>query len=807
MVRWGLTSHLRGWDLYLAIILIMGIAFFVFKDFLLLKNVLLFKDIGSDSITNLYPLLINVVDYIGSEGIPKWSFNQGMGQSILGVTTFDPFLIVFYLIGRDNLAFGLAYVEVLKIVLGGFFFFLYLRALSLSQYSAIVGGLLYSFTGYMILGGGWYIFSYDALCISLLLYSFEKLFQANLWYLLPIPIALISSYQPFYLYLYAILLFVYTLIRIIDEKGWDLNRLSLFFLKLASLFLLGMGISSVFLASNVLQLAQSPRVGGEASYFHTLMSQPVFGLAVPIQYISELLRTYSSDMLGTGNSFRGWGNYLESPLSYCGLISLLLAPQFFSFIDRRRRILYSLVFGAIAVPLVFPFFRYLFWGFTGDYFRAFSFFIVLGLLYLSLKALSYIDTRGHINMKVLAISLVIAISILYVPFGQKNQILNQGLRATASIFLVLYAILLAMMQSKRRKAFAQLLLLVAVCAELGYFSRITVNDRDVLSAKELRAKVGYNDFSNEAAAFIHSIDQSFFRVNKDYFSGPAMHSSLNDAEIQGYYGTISYHSFNQKYYIQFLQAVGVIRLGDEFGTRWAMGLSNRPLLQITGSVKYMFTKRTDNYLSPEGYEYMNTLGDVRVSRSKYALPLGFTYDTFITESDFAKLSQLQKDIALLRAVAVREDQRAQLGGFQSYAFSDTTATYTFVDLEHDTRARREDTLAIDHHSQNHFKGSVHVEKRKLLFFSIPYDKGWSATVDGHEASLDRVNIGFMGLWLEPGAHTIELEFEPPLLVAGAAVSLASLLAYGGLLVWWKKRRTETKSTHQPRDKAESVLHV
>ncbi len=798
----SLSEYLKGKEIHLLLILIFVVVIFVFKDFLFLKNTYLFKDIGSDSINWWYPNTVHLVDYLRTEGIPKWSFNQGMGQTILGVVNFDPFLLVFYLLGRDNVAYGIVYVEVLKIILAGIFFYLYLRVLELSTYSALVGGLLYGFTGYMILGGGWYIFSYDALCISLLLYSFEKLFKENVWYLLPIPIALMGSYQPFHLYLYAVLLFVYGLVRYVDEKEWNLKGLAVFYVKVASIYLLGIALSSIFFFANVLQLLQGPRAGGEASYFQKLSSQPIFGLAPAVQYISVVLRSYSSDLLGTGNFFKGWGNYLESPLTYCGLLSLLLAPQFFVFQDRRRRIIFSVALVLCMIPLLFPFFRYVFWGFTGDYFRVLSFFITLGLLYLSLRSLSNIDNRNALDINILVASLIVALGILYIPFDQKNQIIDQSVRIAATIFLVIYAILLVVMRLRTYKAYAQVFLLVVLCMELAYFSSITVNKRDVLTSIELHQKMGYNDYTNEAVAFIDSIDRGFFRVNKDYFSGPAMHGSLNDAKIQRYRGTTSYHSFNQKYYIEFLQAVGVVRVGNEHDSRWAIGLTNRPLLQIMGSVKYSLTKRQDDYLLGRGYDYLNTFGNVRAYRSRYALPLGFTYDTYITESDFSTLSPLQKDVALLRGFVIRNEQRTKFEGFRPVNIADTGKGYTFGDLGRDVQTLRQDTLMISEHGQNVIKGTIHLDKQKMLFFSIPYDKGWSARVDGKKAPLELVNIGFTGLLLDKGTHSVELEYQPPYLAAGAVVSVISLLIYGVLV--FLSLRSRKKSVLEPSSTAQRL---
>lgn len=92
------------------------------------------------------------------------------------------------------------------------------------------------------------------------------------------------------------------------------------------------------------------------------------------------------------------------------------------------------------------------------------------------------------------------------------------------------------------------------------------------------------------------------------------------------------------------------------------------------------------------------------------------------------------------------------------------------------------------------KGTINLEDKKLLFFSIPYDQGWSALVDGQEAKLERVNIGFMGLLLEPGEHTVELEYSPPYLFAGMTVSVTALFLFVFLICMdYHQRKRELMS--------------
>src|SRR5437762_1209219 len=51
-----LLRYIEGKEVYVALILITTVAFFVYKDFLLCNKVMLYKDIGSDTLNGLYPI-------------------------------------------------------------------------------------------------------------------------------------------------------------------------------------------------------------------------------------------------------------------------------------------------------------------------------------------------------------------------------------------------------------------------------------------------------------------------------------------------------------------------------------------------------------------------------------------------------------------------------------------------------------------------------------------------------------------------------------------------------------------------------
>ena len=80
----------------------------------------------------------------------------------------------------------------------------------------------------------------------------------------------------------------------------------LFLLKTIGLAVLGVLLSSYQLFADLLQYAESPRVGGESSLFTRLLEQPMFGLADDVMRFTTVFRSFGNDIIGNGSNFRLW---------------------------------------------------------------------------------------------------------------------------------------------------------------------------------------------------------------------------------------------------------------------------------------------------------------------------------------------------------------------------------------------------------------------------------------------------------------------------------------------------------------------
>ncbi len=775
--------------------LLMLLSFVVFHKFILGDAVYLFKDIGGDTLNAYYPSYVNISEMLREHGLPGWSFEQGLGQNVFPFSLSDPTTYLLYLLGSDYLAYGIVWVEILKITGSGLLFFWYLKKLRLDSRAAYTGGLLYAFSGFMIVGGSWYIFSTLGLYAALLLLSFEMLYSEDEWRLFPVAVSLIAAYNFVSLYTCSVFLLLYVLFRVLAEEEHDFARLPRLFRQMFLLGLLGVLISSVFSIPNLLQMIESPRVSGNASLTGELASIPMFRPGDGNYLLSLLMRTFSSDLLGNGSAYQGWRNYLEAPMSYCGLITLLLVPQLFTFLKTRQRIVFGSFIGIFIFGEIFPWFRRAFWLFQGEYFRDYSLYLSIILILFAVLALDKLIKGRTVNLLVLGITFSALMLLLYFPYDLSfqgddghltkwNAAIDHGIRARIVLFLTLTAATLLVSSTWRFRNSAPIFLLAIAFAELGTLSHDTVNTRDVMSTKDLYKRIVYNDHSVEAIAFIKQQDKGFFRVEKNY-------GGFNDSKVQHYFGTSSYHSFNQLNYINFLSACDVLDSKNETETKWADGVKNEPLLQILTGVKYLLVK--GNWMSfsslTDKYAEIGTFDDVTVLQSRYALPLGVAYDSYMLKGNFEKLDTKQKYMALLKAIVIPGDLSADLSAMTRISEKDLQETYYDPnELALDSDKLKANGFHISRFSNNRIEGEINAKIGQLVFFSIPFDKGWEATVNGSEATILMVDGGLSAVQVEPGKNIIALRYSPPFVERGLLLTLCGLFAFGTMIFGSKVRQ-------------------
>ena len=120
--------------------------------------------------------------------------------------------------------------------------------------------------------------------------------------------------------------------------------------------------------------------------------------------------------------------------------------------------------------------------------------------------------------------------------------------------------------------------------------------------------------------------------------------------------------------------------------------------------------------------------------------------------------------------------------------------YNEAGLEHVYRKLAESPLTLSVWEDDRLKGTVDAGMGGTLFTSIPYDKGWTMTVDGQERQPQELFGAFLGIELEPGSHVIECSYMPEGLKEGMMISLlcAAVLA-AAVFISRRRRQKERKA--------------
>ena len=100
-------------------------------------------------------------------------------------------------------------------------------------------------------------------------------------------------------------------------------------------------------------------------------------------------------------------------------------------------------------------------------------------------------------------------------------------------------------------------------------------------------------------------------------------------------------------------------------------------------------------------------------------------------------------------------------------------------------------LQLEGRTETWMKGTIHVaEDQGSVFTSIPYEGGWTVKIDGEPAEVLCGADSLIAFRITSGTHTIEMNYCPPGLLPGAAVSGCALLIFAALIVW-------RRLTHRP----------
>ena len=163
--------------------------------------------------------------------------------------------------------------------------------------------------------------------------------------------------------------------------------------------------------------------------------------------------------------------------------------------------------------------------------------------------------------------------------------------------------------------------------------------------------------------------------------------------------------------------------------------------------------------------------------------MGYTYDYYLDETQIKTMNQQHRDRLLLKGMLLSDEQiETYKDLLKPISENKNRWDYTITGLKTDCDELKNETAESFEIDNRGFTSKITLQKDNLVYFSVPYDRGWKAYVNGVETKIEKVNVGFMAVAAAEGENDIRFEYTTPGLKAGLAVSGAGWIVFAAYLI-------------------------
>lgn len=226
------------------------------------------------------------------------------------------------------------------------------------------------------------------------------------------------------------------------------------------------------------------------------------------------------------------------------------------------------------------------------------------------------------------------------------------------------------------------------------------------------------------------------------------------------------------------------------------------------SCKYLFDYRDDgeagsdnSFIDEDGktkmpyWRYVKTCNGFDIYENDCYVPMGFTYDSFVTQEEFERAENTHRTEAILYSMVLTREQMekySDITGYDSEAydvlygknpehFDSVTDTYRYGKEKYKAQCEQlaGSSCSEFEYTDDGFRATFNnTGDDNLLFFSVPYSTGFTATVNGEAVEIEKVNYGFMAVKVPANTECdIVFTYETPGFSQGATISLCALGAF------------------------------
>ncbi len=731
-----------------------------------------------------------------------WDFGTDLGADFIGSYSFyllgSPFFWITLLFPNSFVPYLMGPLLVLKFACAALTAYLYIRRFTRTPEAARLGGLLYAFSGFSIYNIFFNHFHEALIFFPLLLLTLELLITENrrVVFALTVCICAVSNY--FFFFGMVVFVLIYFFVRLCSGSiKVTFSR----FLSVALEAVLGLLLSMFILLPSILAITGNGRITDFSMGWGAIM----YGKE---QIYANILQCFffPPDIPARPVFFPGaevkWS-------SLGGWLPIFSMVGVFTWFKQKTGSWIKRVVGICIFMALVPILNCAFYAFNNAYYARWFYMPILLMCLATVILTEEKDIDWSYGFKwVLGITLAVTLVIGFFPQQDGDGNIIYGLYtqsddntymvrffiacAIAIISLIILSALLKILK-QTPKAFYNAAV-VCVCIVSIIYGNVYIicgrshsyEIKEVMIDSLIEGEVDFDD------------DTEFRIDTYDCVDNTAMYL--------GYSGINAFHSVVPSSIMEYYEYIGVERSvasrPDE----------ERPAIRPFLSVKYLlnridgdsFIDEDTNETAMEGYTYIDTQSGYYIYQNDNYIPYGFSYNYYMSEDFCDSYGEQDRTSLMLKAMLLNDEQIVKYGHIlkninnisdtEDEALDQTALYFDYDSYVYDCQNLRKTSAYRFETDKRGFTANVTRDRENLVFFSIPYSEGWSATVNGIPCEIEKVNKGFMAVLVPAGDSEIRFNYTTPGLKTGLLVTGLSailLIIYMVISVVIKSKKIES----------------
>lgn len=713
-----------------------------------------------------------------------WDWNTDLGVNFIGSYSFyllfSPFFWLTLPFETSMVPYLMAPLFVLKFMTCAATSYFYIIRFVKDRRFAVIGGLLYAFSGYCIYNLFFNHFLDVVAFFPLILIGLEMLITEDRHGPFALAVALNAIVNYWFFIGEVVFTVLYFFIRITDKNVSDKFKKFIF---VGAESVMGLLAAAVVVLPSVLAILDNPRTGAD-----NFINGWNLWLYYSEQRVPAIIASFffPPDMPSKQNMFTGQGAQWASMAGWLPLFGMSGVIAYCRCV--KNDWLKKMIIACCVFALV-PVLNSLFILFNHSFYARWYYMFILMLVLATAKALessaeggeNSVDLRkGLIPSICVIVGLILILFLTPVHYSDGNWELgllyNDSWFFLSAGFAVVCSFLATLLWFLQKKKYYRNLLVLLTACICGIYGFAYINLGYTFAGD-------HEEIINDAVGLAEEME---IPSSENEFARADFYECF---ENMGLYWNIPsircFHSVVTPSIMEFYPTVDVKR-----------DVSSKPefshyALRALLSVKYIYSdaeETTENSNLCEGFEYLKTENGYHIFENTNYIPMGFTFTKYITEDQYYSIHESLRSEVLVSSIVLNESQAKLYGQYLEHELSPEKPFY-YEDFRQEVRYRNISSSYKFTYDENGFTSKIYLTKDNLVFFSVPYEKGWTAYVNGKETVIEKVDVGFMAVFAESGFNEIVFVYETPGLKAGAVISGISLIA---LAVYWFFFRFEQK---------------